>query len=268
MAIFIAKLKKKVLDYRARGGLGGDFIVWILKISYDGVVFFSRYTRYIYNYLKRSSALADGRFEYSWRLRWPCLNDATEGTGFDAHYLYHTSWAARILARDKPEYHVDISSSLMFVSLVSAFIPVRFYDYRPANINLSNLDGGFADLMKLPFDDNSVRSLSCMHVIEHVGLGRYGDPFQPQGDLKAISELIRVVSPGGCLFFVVPIGGKSVLQFNAHRIYLYEQIQSYFQSMKLEDFALVTDCGAFLVNPSIEIVRQQYFGCGCFLFRK
>ena len=268
MAISITKLKKSLLDYRSRGGLCGGIIVRILKTSCDFMFFCVRYTQYIYNYAKSSARLADGRFECSWKLRWPCLNDSTEGTGFDAHYLYHTSWAARILARDKPEYHVDISSSLTFVSLVSAFVPVKFYDYRPANINLSDLECGFADLMKLPFSDNSVKSLSCMHVVEHVGLGRYGDPFDPQGDLKSVSELIRVLSPGGKLFFVVPIGGKAILQFNAHRVYSYEQILSYFHNMKLEGFALVTDCGDFLENAPIEIVRKQLFGCGCFLFIK
>ena len=56
--------------------------------------------------------------------------------------------------------------------MVSAFIPVEFYDYRPAELSLSGLEFKHADLTHLPFADNSVESLSCMHVIEHIGLGR------------------------------------------------------------------------------------------------
>src|SRR5690606_28659757 len=69
----------------------------------------------------------------------PCLNDNTQNTGFDRHYVYHPAWAARILAQVKPEKHVDISSALNFCSIISAFVPVDFYDYRPANLTLSNL---------------------------------------------------------------------------------------------------------------------------------
>ena len=141
-----------------------------------------------------------------WADRFPCLGHATASTGFDRHYVYHTSWAARLLARNKPGRHVDISSSLYFVGIASAFVPFLHYDYRPPDLRLDNLETGFADLLKLPFSDGSVDSLSCMHVVEHVGLGRYGDPLDAEGDTKAMRELTRVLAPGGNLLFVVPIG--------------------------------------------------------------
>ncbi len=46
---------------------------------------------------------------------------------------------------------------------------------------------------------------SCMHTIEHIGLGRYGDPLDAVGDQTALSELQRVVAPGGSLLIVVPV---------------------------------------------------------------
>jgi hypothetical protein len=95
--------------------------------------------------------LEDNRFAMPWEKRYPCLNDATATTGFDAHYLFHTAWAARVLANTKPSLHIDISSCLRFVSMVSAFIPVHFYDYRPAQLNLSGLESKRANLMSLPF---------------------------------------------------------------------------------------------------------------------
>src|SRR5437773_1531148 len=72
------------------------------------------------------------RFALRWEERLPFLADKTATTEFDRHYVYHTSWAARVLATTRPARHVDIASSLYFVGIVSAFIPTTFYDYRPA----------------------------------------------------------------------------------------------------------------------------------------
>ena len=188
-------------------------------------------------FYQNCSLLEDGRFLMPWDKRYPCLHDATSTTSFDAHYLFHTAWAARVLANTKPNLHIDISSCLRFVSMVSAFIPVEFYDYRPAELNLTGLESKRADLMSLPFQDNSVGSISCMHVVEHIGLERYGDPLDPQGDLKAISELKRVTAKDGDLLFVVPMGSESIIQYNAHRIYTYDQILSYFSEFNLINFA-------------------------------
>jgi SAM-dependent methyltransferase len=197
----------------------------------------------------------------------PCLGEATATTGFDNHYVFHPAWAARIVAAIRPNIHIDISSSLHFVTIVSAFVHVKFYDYRPVQLNLSNLDTGKADLLNLPFEDNSIQSLSCMHTVEHVGLGRYGDPIDPDGDLKAIKELQRVLSPGGSLLFVVPVG-RSSIEFNAQRIYSYDQIVSYFSELELQEFALIPDKGGLIANAPKQMVVLQSYGCGCFWFKK
>lgn len=107
-----------------------------------------------------------------WNDRYPCLNDKTPSTSFDRHYVYHTAWAARILAETKPVSHVDISSSLYFCLIVSGFVPVKFYDYRPADLQLHNLESGAVDLLNLPFPNETVCSISCLHVVKHIGLGR------------------------------------------------------------------------------------------------
>jgi SAM-dependent methyltransferase len=214
------------------------------------------------------SLLEDGRFLMPWDKRYPCLHDATSNTSFDAHYLFHTAWAARVLANTKPNLHIDISSCLRFVSIVSAFIPIEFYDYRPAQLNLSGLESKQADLMNLPFADNSISSISCMHVIEHIGLERYGDPFDPRGDLKAIAELKRVTAKNGDLLFVVPLGSQAIIQYNAHRIYTHDQIINYFLEFNLINFAYIDDAGNFTANASKENTKNQTYGCGCFYFKK
>lgn len=199
-----------------------------------------------------------------------CLDDNTTYTGFDTHYEYHQAWAARALAQINPQKHIDISSRITFNVVVSAFIPIEFYDYRPARITLDNLECRSADLLKLPFEDNSLQSLSCMHAVEHVGLGRYGDDIDPEGDLKAISELKRVLKKGGNLLFVVPVG-KPKVQFNGHRIYSYDMVMEYFEGYELKDYMLIPDKAlkrGIIKNASKEITNEQKYGCGCFWFQK
>ena len=203
----------------------------------------------------------------------PCLNDNTEYTSFEPHYAYHPAWAARILAKIKPSKHVDISSVLDFNTIVSAFIPIDFYDYRPAKLILGNLSCKHADLLNLSFASNSIESLSCMHVIEHIGLGRYGDPLDPDGDIKAISELKRVLAIGGHLLFVVPVGKVAQIQFNAHRIYTHEQIKRYFNDLKLIDCAFIPDnaveVGMIYSDRGMsKASKHSVHGCGCYLFSK
>lgn len=201
----------------------------------------------------------------------PHITDRTSNTPFDRHYIYHTGWAARVLMNSKPKIHYDFSSSLYFISIVSAFQKIKFFDFRPAKLELSNLDSESADLCALDFPDNSIESLSCMHVIEHIGLGRYGDPLDVRGDLKAMAELIRVTKIGGSILFVVPIGGKSKIIFNAHRIYTFEQIREYFKNFDLIDFYFITDQD-FIPHavhfPTNALLSNQDYGCGCFHFIK
>lgn len=207
----------------------------------------------------------------------PVLNEKTLNTSFDSHYIYHPAWATRKVLEIKNskniEKHIDFSSTLHFCTTLSAFLSVEFYDFRPAVLNLSNLKSEHADLTNLEtFTDNSLKSLSCMHVVEHIGLGRYGDPIDPNADIKAINELKRVCDINGDILFVTPVG-KEKLMFNAHRIYSFNQIRNLFgEGFELKEFSLVTDEHKFLENVKLDeasnIVENQNYGCGCFWFVK
>ncbi|MEC3878253.1 DUF268 domain-containing protein [Parapedobacter sp. 10938] len=224
-----------------------------------------------YESLSEQEQTSNARFRISPDLFYPCLTDATSNTAFDRHYVYHPAWAMRIIKSINPDRHVDISSTLHFCSMLSAVVPTDFYDYRPADLVLDNLTSSFADITCLPFPDDSVLSLSCMHTVEHIGLGRYGDKLDYDGDLKAIFELKRVIAPGGSLLFVVPLGGESVICFNAHRIYDKQQVLALFSDMELMDFTLIPEDGAdggLVHNPSDALLAKQFYGCGCFWFRK
>jgi SAM-dependent methyltransferase len=241
-------------------------------LPYGLVKFLQRDNKAVYSFnqqfKKYAAQLADKRFDCDWKDRNPRLDEATSTTGYDAHYVYHTAWATRIIVKSNPRKHIDISSSIDFVSLLSAMVPVEFYDYRPANIKLSGLTCLKGDVTSLPFADNSINSLSCMHVVEHVGLGRYGDAIDPHGDIKAMHELSRVLAPGGHLLFVVPVGGRAHIQFNAHRIYTRKMVEEVFSELSLLDFSIVTDSGEYIEKADVCIANAQTYGCGCFLFQK
>ncbi|TFH33510.1 MAG: DUF268 domain-containing protein [Deltaproteobacteria bacterium] len=244
-------------------------LVFLVCKIMNKITGYFRYTAEFHK-LKRLGTSDQQRFPMHWKDRYPCLDDRTSTTGFDRHYIFHPAWAARILSKTRPGFHVDISSSLHFCTLVSAFIPVRFYDYRPVNLMLETLSSERADLLSLPFEDNSIPSISCMHVVEHVGLGRYGDSLDYNGDLKAIRELKRVLATGGSLLFVVPVGQPKIM-FNAHRIYSYKQIIGYFSDLELLEFALIPDdpAGMGLIRQATkEMADAQIFGCGCFWFQR
>lgn len=210
------------------------------------------------------------RFPIRWADRYPCLRDRTTKTLFDRHYTFHTAWAARAVAAMRPTEHVDIGSSLYFAGIVSAFVPIRFFDYRPAELALDNFTSEHADLTDLDWPDGSVASLSCMHVVEHIGLGRYGDPLDPDGDVKAMRELARIITPGGSLLFVVPVGRPKIC-YNAHRVYGYDQVIAGFPGFSVRQFALVPDRerdGGLIVDADPSIVARQVYGCGCFWLEK
>ncbi|MFM2383940.1 MAG: hypothetical protein RIQ72_512 [Candidatus Parcubacteria bacterium] len=224
----------------------------------------------------------DPRFSVSYKDLFPVTGENTPYTSFDRHYVYHTSWAARVVkdiaAKEQLHgntdfRHIDISSTLYFCGIVSAFIPVDFYDYRPADLRLDNLNTKPGDLMNLPFADASIRSISCMHTIEHVGLGRYGDPIDVDGDIKAINELKRVVAKDGSLIIVVPVGVQKI-EFNAHRIYEPAHIQTLVcesGDFELVEYAFIPETdkeGGILRNAHIVQGSQDHYACGCFWFKK
>lgn len=217
---------------------------------------------------RRYSQLA-GSGVLQWRESYPCLADRTTYTPFDAHYFYQASWAARKLAEVSPAWHVDIGSSVTMIGVISAITPTLFVDYRPLRAELSGLTTAAGNLLQLPFASDSIISLSCLHVIEHVGLGRYGDPLDTLGSIKAAQELARVLAVGGRLLFSTPVGRERI-QFNAHRIFAPETVLTMFTDLTLVDYALVDDTRAFHahIQPSQHPGASAEYACGMFEFIK
>ncbi len=216
---------------------------------------------------RRRYATLPGAEPLTWSDANPQLLDRTAETGIDPHYFHVSAWAARRILEARPELHVDVGSQNLFVATLSAAVPVIFVDYRPLRATLPGLLSVGGSLLALPFADASLPSLSCLHVAEHVGLGRYGDPLDPGGTRKAAAELARVLARGGQLCFAVPVGLPRVC-FNAHRVHAARDVRGWFERLDLAEFAGVDDDGARVDGAPLNRFDGAAYACGFFRFRR
>ena len=237
---------------------------WLLALLIPrplvGLFFLPRYFRHWREYSKLSKGSP-----IAWRNSYPCLGDWVTETPFDPHYFHQGAWLARQLSHRKPLLHVDIGSSVLTMSVISAVTETVFLDYRPLQVRTANLHSVSGSITGLPFADAAISSLSCLHVIEHIGLGRYGDPIDPQGSAIAAAELVRVLAPGGRLYVSTPVGRERVC-FNAHRVFHPETIANLFRPLSLEIFSVVDDVGELRSDIPFSRVAALEYGCGLFVF--
>jgi SAM-dependent methyltransferase len=197
----------------------------------------------------------------------PRFHDRTEFTPFNKHLFYMGAWATRRIVDRKPTAHVDIGSSVIFISTLTAMVPVVFVDYRPLRAKMSGFVCVAGDILSLPFADDSLQSLSCLHVAEHIGLGRYGDGLDSLGTQKAMRELARVLAPGGDLLFAVPVG-RERLCFNGHRVHAPATIVEGFSGFDLMEFSGVHDDGTYVERARLQDFSNNEYACGLYWFQK
>ena len=211
------------------------------------------------------------RPEFTEYKSFPCLNDNLTHTDYDTHYIYHVAWAIQKIFSHKPDTHIDVSSSLNFCTSICSVVPTTFIDYRPASLYLNQLqcvEGNLTDNSQ--WIGKKYKSLSCMHVVEHIGLGRYGDELDVNGDIKAMQNLERALDYGGRLLFVVPVGRPQIF-FNAHRVYSSKWVVDFFEpKLKLAEFYFIPGptTAPPLVNCDLSYSDDFEYGCGCFEFFK
>lgn len=198
---------------------------------------------------------------------YPCIFDNTSKTPFDAHYFYQAAWAFGKIHENGQGEHVDVGSELGFIGVLSNITNVTFIDIRPFDTDLRNLTVKGGDILHMPFEDGSIQSLSCLHVAEHIGLGRYGDKLNAEGTREASEELTRVLTDGGDLYFSVPVGREKT-HFNAHRVHRVETILGYFKGLELMELSGVTDRGSYIENIDSHILDESEYACGLFWFKK
>ena len=199
----------------------------------------------------------------------PCLFDRDPDTqSGGGHYFYQDIWALNKLAEFKPSEHHDVGSRFDgFVGQATAICPIVCWDIRPPKFKLPRFEFRQGSILSLPVPDRSITSLSCLHVAEHIGLGRYGDTIDPEGTAKALNELMRVLAPSGQLLFSMPVGEEKVC-FNAQRIWHPEKPISILKELELVEFNAVDDNDNYLENISPMELANSKCSCGLYLFRR
>jgi SAM-dependent methyltransferase len=191
----------------------------------------------------------------------PCVHDRTETTKIDPVYFYQDSWAFEHIVRRRPAFHVDIGSHHKYVALLSKVLPVTMVDIRPLSLPLDSLEFRRGSILELPYETGTVPSVSSLCVVEHIGLGRYGDELDPKGTEKALEELKRIVAPGGDLYLSIPLDDENRTYFNAHRAFTEDYLVECFEPFEIVEKKYIYR-RKFLADP------QTGFGTGCYWLRK
>lgn len=151
----------------------------------------------------------------------PCLYDwFEEGGSTKDEYFWQDLHVARKIHLASPAKHVDIGSRIDgFVAHVASFREIEVFDIRPMASRIPGIVFRQIDLMN-PSESlvEYCDSLSCLHALEHFGLGRYGDSIDPLGYVAGLRNMVKILRSGGLFYLSVPIGIARV-EFNAHRIF-------------------------------------------------
>jgi hypothetical protein len=241
-----------------------------LKVTLRGI---RSLKRYLIDYRKFRSQLAESDKKWAIFPSYPCLFDYSDQSGMaGGHYFHQDLWVAQKIFAHQPQKHVDIGSRIDgFVAHVASFREIEVFDYRPLSDYIPNVIFRQADLLSIQLElFNYCDSLSCLHVIEHIGLGRYGDSINVNGYKEAVCSLHSILEPGGTLYLSSPIGQERI-EFNAHRVFAFETLVDLFSNkFRILEISLVDDSGNLHQNVKMEDVdsRKMSFGLAIFELRK
>jgi hypothetical protein len=201
---------------------------------------------------------------------YPIYRDRFGQAGSLGHYFHQDLWAARKIFAAQPVRHVDVGSRIDgFVAHCLTYMDVEVVDIRPMQDSPRGMIFRLADAEHMTgFEDNSVPSLSSLNVAEHFGLGRYGDKVDPDAHVTFMKSLQRVLSPGGKLYFSVPVSGHERVEFNAHRVLSPTTVLKAFDQLKLVSFSCVNDEGYLSENILPSAAAKERAGTGLFEFAK
>jgi SAM-dependent methyltransferase len=208
---------------------------------------------------------------------YPCIEDRYEKSGVaSGHYFHQDLLVANRIFINKPGKHVDIGSRIDgFVAHVASFRGIEVFDIRELtamipNVNFRRLDITNRDFVLSDYCD----SVSCLHALEHFGLGRYGDRVDYNGHLLGWENIYKMLKKGGKCYFSVPLG-KQRIEFNAHRVFSVEYLVNVMigSRYKIDSFSYVNDQGNLVRNALLDegSVKDSFslnYGCGIFELSK
>ncbi|MEI7842810.1 MAG: DUF268 domain-containing protein [Gallionellaceae bacterium] len=216
------------------------------------------------------------RSSYSGKLEFvPCIHDWNEeGGATKGEYFWQDLYVAQKIFLAKPLVHVDIGSRIDgFVAHVASFREIQVFDIRPMTSTIPGVLFKQADLMDPAGVSDFCDSLSCLHTLEHFGLGRYGDSINPKGYESGFKNMVRILRSGGLFYLAVPIGEERI-EFNAQHVFSPLTILTLAEINQLTflEFSLFTNDKGLVEKEAkrevlAELVNIRY-GLGIFIFGK
>jgi SAM-dependent methyltransferase len=203
---------------------------------------------------------------------YPALGDRYKpGGSLTDHYFYQDLIVAQRIHDNNPVKHIDVGSRIDgFVTHVASFREIEVFDIRPLTLDIPNVRFVQADFMN-PIQDlkDYTDSISSLHALEHFGLGRYGDPLDPDGHLKGIESIAMVLKKNGKFYFSSPIGPLRV-EFNAHRVFSISYLLGVFkEKFRIDRFSYIDD--KKILHQEVDLNEENIrtncgckFGCGIF----
>lgn len=203
---------------------------------------------------------------------YPCLEEKDGESGIIAeHYFLQDLFVAQKIFQINPSRHVDIGSRIDgFVAHVASFREIEVFDVRGQNLDIANIRFTRADLTAEDFSFvDYCDSLSCLHAMEHFGLGRYGDRLNYRGHLVGWDNMFRMLKQGGKFYFSVPIGEQRI-EFNAHRVFSVAYLLRLMEGRyDIDSFSYINNENRLITHAVLdERSVGNNFGChyGCGIF--
>jgi hypothetical protein len=212
----------------------------------------------------------------------PCLHDRYDEGGIaKGEYFWQDLSVAQWIASASPTKHVDVGSRIDgFVAHVASFREIEVFDVRPISNHIPCVIFKQVDFMQSAIaadfgaGDGYCDSLSCLHALEHFGLGRYGDPIDVKGYKKGIANLAKLLKPKGRLYLSTPIGRQRV-EFNANWVFSPQTIihTAHANGLELIELYTLNTSGTGLLQvdltePTLTNLAQQRYNLGIFIFVK
>ena len=202
------------------------------------------------------------------------LNDFYSESGVcSGDYFHQDLLVAELINKNNPKRHIDVGSRIDgFVAHVASFREIEVMDIRSLSMkNHKNIKFLNYDIMKdtkYPKTD----SLSCLHAIEHFGLGRYGDQINTKGHILALKNLISMLEKKGIFYLSFPIGQKNEVHFNNQRVFnpnYFLNLKIIKENLEFTRFDYVNKNGDLNCQKNIlDFLNNEDYGCGIFTFKK
>lgn len=216
------------------------------------------------DYVKFKSMASDDDY-FPIKANNPQLDDKEDEAGnIKSTYFIQDLYVAQKIYENKPIKHVDIGSRIDgLVAHVATFRNIEVFDIRRMESTIKNVLFRQADLTdEETITYNYCDSVSCLHALEHFGLGRYGDKLDPIGHKKGFDNITKMLQPGGTFYFSVPMG-KQRIEFNAHRVFGLQYLLDWVKKdYDIKSFAYISDDKTLYENVMVtqDLILSD---CGC-----